>query len=305
MFNASCTIRSWHRLARYVITCLMCLSPLGMCGSAGAQENGLTWQPALRMAEATDTVSRAMGLLSLAGWGCSTSHVAFCGASLAAGGEAELTITLDAGTEYMFVAGGDSNCTDLDIEIREYSTNNVLAEDTAVDAAPVVSYRPGRSERVSVRLRMFRATGTSCAVMVVAQKGGWEIPPSVLKEATIGCLLACAVGSALVDGGATWHDEPGEWALWGTVLDSGQEQAMTMMRMKRGNHLFVSIGDDSLERSCLYLLDGEGNALRADEDQDARKFIQYETEAHYDYGVLVQNVKSKGPSLVYVAVMDY
>ena len=64
------------------------------------------------------------------------------------------TVQLTEGRKYRFLAAGDNDTKDLDLEIQD-STGKTLASDEDIAATAVVDFAPSVSGRYTVRLRLF------------------------------------------------------------------------------------------------------------------------------------------------------
>jgi hypothetical protein len=63
-------------------------------------------------------------------------------------------VPLTAGKDYRFLASGDNDAKDVDLEVLDPS-NKVVASDNAVDPNANVSYRPTTSGLFTVRVRLY------------------------------------------------------------------------------------------------------------------------------------------------------
>lgn len=64
------------------------------------------------------------------------------------------TITLTKGNDYRFLAAGDQDSKDVDLQIVNES-GTVVASDTAVSNEAIVGFRPAATARYTVRLRLY------------------------------------------------------------------------------------------------------------------------------------------------------
>jgi hypothetical protein len=64
------------------------------------------------------------------------------------------TITLTKGRDYRFLAAGDQDSKDVDLQILD-ETGTVVASDTAVSNEAIVGFRPTVTARYTVRLRLY------------------------------------------------------------------------------------------------------------------------------------------------------
>lgn len=75
------------------------------------------------------------------------------------------TTTLTKGVEYRFMAVGDMDAKDVDIQILNASGTTV-ASDTATAPEAVVNFRPTQSGQYTVRLRLYSSAGDVPSVCV-------------------------------------------------------------------------------------------------------------------------------------------
>ena len=65
------------------------------------------------------------------------------------------TVQLNAGTKYRFLAAGDNDAKDVDLDVSEVGSKKVVASDTAAAPTATVDYTPTTSGRYLVRIRLF------------------------------------------------------------------------------------------------------------------------------------------------------
>lgn len=71
-------------------------------------------------------------------------------------------VSLTGGTEYRFVGACDQDCSDIDIELVDFSTGGVVASDVLPDDFPVTRFTPPADGRYIVRLSMKTCTTAPC-----------------------------------------------------------------------------------------------------------------------------------------------
>ena len=77
------------------------------------------------------------------------------------------TIELQAGKEYRFVAVGDMDARDVDLQVRD-ANGNTVASDTSTAPEAIVTYTPTKSGRYMVRLRLFASRdNVPCVCMAI------------------------------------------------------------------------------------------------------------------------------------------
>jgi hypothetical protein len=92
--------------------------------------------------------------------GFALTHDPFVG-SLDEGEEEDLTVELDAGTEYYLIGACDEDCTDVDLALYAPSGGK-LDEDVETDDFPVVRVKPARSGTYRVRASMASCSAEPC-----------------------------------------------------------------------------------------------------------------------------------------------
>jgi len=81
--------------------------------------------------------------------------------ALAQGGKDQLTIELDSGGSFSFLAVCDSDCSDIDLRVYDPS-GNLVGEDVLLDDYPVVSFTAARSASYTVEVIMATCTQSPC-----------------------------------------------------------------------------------------------------------------------------------------------
>jgi hypothetical protein len=97
---------------------------------------------------------------SLAERGYTLSHDVSTG-SLDQGATQDLTLSLDAGTQYQILGVCDNDCTDVDLTLYDAAGREVDS-DLQVDDYPVVSVSPARSGRYRVHVSMATCSAEPC-----------------------------------------------------------------------------------------------------------------------------------------------
>jgi hypothetical protein len=77
------------------------------------------------------------------------------------------TVSLQAGKKYRFLAAGDNDAKDVDLQVLD-GNGKVVAVDDAADPEAVVDYTPAATQKYLVRVRLFdSATNVDCACLAV------------------------------------------------------------------------------------------------------------------------------------------
>lgn len=96
-------------------------------------------------------------------------------AGLASGRRQTLSVRLEAGVEYAFVAACDTDCNDIDLQIGNRD-GQVLEIDDEDDDSPIVLFTPSRSGTFSLTVSMISCSQAPCAfgVTTLARHDGGD-----------------------------------------------------------------------------------------------------------------------------------
>ena len=81
------------------------------------------------------------------------------------------SVPLTGGKQYRFLAAGDADARDVDLEVVD-ADGNVLASDSKEDPQAVVNYTPAKNMRVTVRVRLYASDNDVpcvCLAIVMAK----------------------------------------------------------------------------------------------------------------------------------------
>jgi hypothetical protein len=82
------------------------------------------------------------------------------------------TVDLQEGMSYRFIAAGDDDALDVDLEVQD-ADGNVVARDVKTDPTAVVDYSPKTAGKYSVRIRLFESTNNVpcfCSAIMLSKK---------------------------------------------------------------------------------------------------------------------------------------
>jgi len=82
------------------------------------------------------------------------------------------TVQLVAGKKYRFIAAGDVDAKDVDLEVQD-ANGKTVASDTATNPEAVVEYTPAAAGRYTVRIRLYASDNNDpcvCLAIVMAKK---------------------------------------------------------------------------------------------------------------------------------------
>jgi hypothetical protein len=269
--------------------------------SANLAVEARDWEPGAGMA-ATMAINLALGktIEDQSDYGfCDTCYLA---AYIRPSGHSWITMELEGGRGYLFGgAVGEGN--DLDILI-ENSSGTEVARDTKTDNVPIVEFTPSVTGRYKVKLKLYSASGGRFCSMVLMQKGGWSLPITNLSRAGDVMLDRCR--NVANQASACFLEEPGEWAVIGSVLNSGSVASFSDMRLGGGRRVMVAAGDSKMRDLDLGLFEDRdgGQPLDTDTLPDDNPVLEARTNSNDRYRLMIENSSSNGPSIVMTAILD-
>jgi hypothetical protein len=80
------------------------------------------------------------------------------------------TVDLDPARSYVFLAAGDGDATDVDIQIVN-SSGAVVAQDATANVEATVEYRPNVGGRYTIRMRLYASQGNAPCYCIAAMLG--------------------------------------------------------------------------------------------------------------------------------------
>jgi hypothetical protein len=245
------------------------------------------------------------------------------GVSIVAGwvkhkGSLTLNTPLTAGTTYMFLAGGDKDATDVDLEIFDPNGKKVAWDTTAFPEA-IVTYTPTVSGTYPMKLTLFdsreRTSGknVSCVcAAVILKKSGWKVAFANLDNATdnlskllsnVDQNVARKLGKRLYLNNAS-----GQWAVYGGVLKKGFEMSVNTMNVGSGDRLFAGVSDGTATNMDLFYLNSKGQKVKGPDPKSPLPtpyILHTPTDANHGLRIVNRDTTTGGAALVMMAVMDF
>ncbi len=287
----------WHVTA--ILVLLACVTG----GPALAQDEPPEgWGPGLFMGQAVRTVFEGIGIMTEDSNLGLIRGVSFFATFLPANGSVQLTASLEEGQAYCLIGGGDEDCVDLDISVFG-PDGEPVASDTLEDPRPVVDFTAPTEGAYTVKLELFNPEVPSFCAMAILGTGAWTCPTESMEQALVK-FLATAEAMNEQTGALSFHDESNQWCLYGGVMESGGSLLMSTITLEEGAHVFLASADDDIQDLDLYLLDGEGGYLAADELEDAAPILTYQGERRSDYQLQAANVGSLEPTFIMFGILD-
>jgi len=235
------------------------------------------------------------------------------------GGRKEFTWNLQGGVEYVLLADGDLDATDVDLEVfaGEDTRGQPIVQDLRLNREAVVTFTPRFNGKFTAKLSLAGSTNNvpcACA-MVLMRKNGWNLPVANLDTA-FGALtksmesvdnnLQRTLGVRL-----DIHKGDNQWAVYGGVAGRNETVGASKMSIGEGDRVIIGAGDRFTKQLDLEYLDDNNNILQNHDvkspvnlpylvrNERLNRFGQSELR-----GVNLRNVNTNGASVIMFAVTD-
>ncbi|HEY1056284.1 MAG TPA: hypothetical protein VGE24_14155, partial [Emticicia sp.] len=175
------------------------------------------WTPGRYMRQAmTNTLVKSQIMTSSSSTLGYKEGLCFLGGYLTQSSELGWTLTLNAGTKYTFVGGGDSDAIDVDLRITN-SYGTTVVQDNQTDITPIVSITPTYTAQYTIYMKLYSCTtrGSFCALSIL-QNGGYNISTSRLDESIDNIM---EMGSNINNRQNTYFIS-NQWSLFGGLFSS-------------------------------------------------------------------------------------
>jgi hypothetical protein len=213
-----------------------------------------------------------------------------------------LVSPLEAGKNYMFIGKGDEDVLDLDIHIVD-EDGKVVASDTLTDNFPILSFKPTKKGRYSVRLKLESAKIPGFCGLVVLKEGAPRFTRADLLAASTRMLGVAGRVRKSLDNKINYETDSNEWSILGTILQKGESTTMGPYTGAGMNYVIYGVGDDDVEDLDLEILDAaNGKVLAGDTKNDNIPVCEFDTGKEQNFTVKLINAGGKA-ALCFAAVM--
>lgn len=261
-----------------------------------------SWSSGKHMKEAVNqTLANAITLEQNSNYGFTDKSVCLLCAFQKVGGSNRITIRLNSDNQYIFMGGGDSDVTDLDIVITD-SEGVEVAKDKKADNSPIVNFNPSSSNSYTVSLNLYSSNEdrSSFSCMAILIKGGYSVPVSTLDN-TINNFMTIGI-RANEKTGIKFHDYENQWCLYGNLLEEGNSNTISSIRLGDEDHIIIATGDDSASDIDLFLLKND-EEIETDTETDSTPVLIYSTKDSERYGIKTKLIStSKSASFVVTGI---
>lgn len=275
--------------------------------AAGPSVASADWVPGERMQESVSTViASARDVTDVGDYGYD-NNVCILSCFLTDGREITFNRPFDKGVSYLILGGADKNASDVDIEI--FDGNRRVAGDDDEDSSPTVKFRPTASKvyRLKVTLQKTKGRGGAFVTLAFLKKGGYDVPVGNLKTALETVTVACEEVNRSAKQKVYFQSGDNQWALYGAVLEQGQDLTITKCKFGMGDRMLVAGGDKNALDVDVFVLNDAGDVLLKDKGSDPFAFLKFIEDEDKYRGIRFANAKSKkgGPTLVLCALLRF
>lgn len=294
--------RLFTSTARFLAVAAFALAPLGLPAATAG------WVPGERMTESINTViASARDVTDLGDYGYD-SNICILSCFLTDGKDITFNRPFDKGKDYLILGGGDKNASDIDIDIYD-SAGVKVASDNDDDASPTIKYRPKTSGtfKLKVSLHKTKGRGGAFCTVVFLKKGGYEVPLSNLKAAIETVSIGCEEVDKAAKQKVFFQSGDNQWALYGAVLEQGDDMTITKVKFGMGDRMLVAGGDKVAEDVDVMVLNDAGDVLLRDKSKEPFAFLKFVEDEDKYRGIRFKNTRSRkaGPSLVLTALLRF
>jgi hypothetical protein len=203
---------------------------------------------------------------------------------------------LDEDKSYMFVAAGDDDVTDVDIQVLR--NGKVVAEDTMDDNEPYVKFTPSSSAEYTVKVILYEADADSFVGLCCLSDDGWDVPVSRLDSAVNNILDS--VDAVLNSQDGAFLQASNSWCIYGGVLESDSDWfSITNIVLNNPPYLIVGTSDND-DADVDLQLKRSGSIIASDTEDDNVPVVAVEKSGTYEVKILNHG----RPSLSMFTILD-
>jgi hypothetical protein len=253
------------------------------------------------------TTKNAATANNLAGFGYNEG-ISILGAWLKTGKNVGFDTQLTGGVQYLFLAGGDNDAQDVDLEIFDAKGNRLASDGRATPDASVL-FTPRATATYTLRLTLVKSKRNVPCVCVatILRKGGLNVALNNLNEAAGNLAAVLNIADQVLRHKTKkrldlYHAD-NQWSIFGSVLDKGQETTVTKVSLGNGHRLFIGVGDKQADVD-LFLLDKTDKVVQQDTRGDRIAILGRDpTLDDGPHGLRIRNL-SRALSVTMMAVFE-
>lgn len=247
-------------------------------------------------------MTAARKMKDMSGFGARSEGICLIGGFMEDDGEMTWKCKLKEGREYIFVASGDTDVKDLDLEAWE--GENMVAKDSLDDNVPIVGLTVENDCEVTMKLKLEDAPGGGqkhFTVMIMLEDAGTGGSLSQLEQVARQLNAAC---EGVTDKGDLELDQaPNSICLAAALLEDGADRSFNRTFSKDRNYVMIGAGDDACVDLDLEVLHDD-KVISKDEAADPVPVTGIKvSDANVRCTVKMTMHESKKPSFAVVAIL--
>lgn len=257
------------RRRRVLVRVALAAALLAAATANAGREPASPWRPGRPLRQALDHAATAIRhVIEGSSYGLDDAGACWTGTYLLQGRSTSLTVTLHAGTPYVFLAAGDDDVARLELGLAD-SNGVVVARDSTGGVHPTLGFTPRSDGEYALvtRLPAARAPG-SFVILARLREGGFDVPQQNLASASAALVRACERADAAL-GGVTLRDGDDEVFLYGVLLEPGRTFTPPAVALARRAYAFVAADDDASGAAALAVSDSSGAVVARTRAGDA------------------------------------
>ena len=251
---------------------------------------------------ATDLADKA----DQAGYGLAAG-ISVKGCWLAEGKDIFFNRLLVGGLTYRFIASGDRNALDVDVEIRD-ATGKTVASDFRLDRDGDLIFTPTVTANYSFRmvLRLSR-NGLNCVcTAVVMEKNAPRVDLKHLDTAMSKIVRGLEEADQIAQRiglNADLRLSNNQWAFYGGLLKPGQDFTITNINLGLGEIVAYAAGDNNTRDVDLFAYDRDNREVASDSKTAADAVVGFRA-GNGPYRLKMLNSAGNGESFILMSIFD-
>lgn len=225
-------------------------------------------------------------------------------AYLSVGQTISLNVSLRKGVDYVFLASGPSEQTDVDLYLRN-AAGMVLAKDQQDDGTPVVEFTAPANGTFQLQLHLAAGEAPEAYVALsLLRRRGQQLSEQNFRRISLGFFGAARKIRSSVDG-ADWQKKAGEWCLFGYLVREKEGITLRGLRPAPGENIFAAATGPKPAKITLHLATEAGRIVSGTGRPTAYPVLEYTSVPGTVLDLRVGAKRSKLPALVLVGVFHH
>lgn len=233
--------------------------------------------------------------------------ISILGAWVKNGDSLSFGFPLKADVNYLFIAAGDNDAQDIKVSI-ENKDGKVIETEKREAPDAMVPFTPPADGTYTFRLGLPKSRNNLpciCTMCLLKEKG-IDVPLKNLNECSTKIIKWLATNDKNLQKGGErieLRNAKNQWALYGAVLDVGEERLVTNLDLGVGRRLLYALGDKNAEDVDLFLLNNNNQVVAKDEKTNFDALIDINPNGAQRYNLKMRNYAG-GLAVVMSAVFD-